>query len=353
MSKTKEIGFWKGLLFWVIGVFMFLLLVFIPAEIITRLIDKPDPYYYKKAEKDAHLGWRTKANYKTEHKVSVLNGDSYEVVYETGKYGFRPYGNVQSSLKKLFVLGDSYTQAVEVNSGMSYADHLAHELDAELFCYGQAGYGNLQECLLLEEHLDDINPDLLLLQICGNDLYDNYADLEMHSAYTVGQTRPYIDIDGNIKRYSPVPKWQRINDRSKFLKLIRMKLQTTFPSEKQDYGPNIWKQKENFPPYKRSVDLTELIIQKIKTRAENAQIPMIVLVAGRMEPYRSSLIEICKRNEIPVIFKPMDLLKKKELAGDPVTSSDGYHWTEAGHKFVAQQLVDTVAHYLRTKDLAQ
>jgi len=351
MKNTKEISRAKSLLFWVIGIFLILSILLIPAEIITRLVQKADTPYYKKAQLDDHLGWRTKAHYKADYNVSTLMGNNYKVHYRTGDHGFRPYGDEKTDRKKLFVLGDSYTQAVEANNGKTYASILANNLDAELFCYGQAGYGNLQEYLLLEQYIDRINPDLLLLQICGNDLHDNYADLEMHSGYTVGQKRPYIDLDGDIKRYYPIAKWQSIIDKSKFLKLIRMKIQTLLPAEWNDYGPEIWKKRTAFPPFKMSVDITDLILTKIKSKAVEADIPLVVFIAGTMEPYRGELIKICEKQNIPCLYEMVNKLKQKEVDGEDVTSSDGYHWTEMGHKFLADQMTDTIITYLRPQSI--
>jgi len=227
LVKKKQVSFTKALSYWVVGILILGLIILIPAELVTRLLQDKSPYY-KSAFIDNHYGWKTKANYKEQKKIDVIHGESYTVDYNTGHEGFRPYGDPNSSLPKLLVIGDSYTQAVEANNGRAYADVLADSLGLELFTYGQAGYGTYQQYLILHAYIDAIRPQILLLQVCDNDFIDNYTPLEYTSNYKVGEKRPYLQQDGTTTFERPVPKWQRIIDKSAFLEILRKKFQTTF-----------------------------------------------------------------------------------------------------------------------------
>ncbi len=345
MKSEKHISKPKALLFWIVGIFLILLIILIPAEILTRAFSKTTPYY-KKAALDNNLGWRTKSNYKAEYDARIKGGGSYKVVYQTDTLGFRPFGDLNSNKQKLFALGDSYTQAVEVNNGMTYADFLAKSLDLELFTYGQAGYGTYQQYLFLKEHIDLVNPDMVLLQVCDNDYIDNYAPLEMLSSYKVGEKRPYLLPNGKTAFRRPYPLWQRINDKSKFLKLIRKKFQTSFDASKsaQFY---INEQGLDYEPYKVSWDITKMSMEKIKNLTDAKGIPLVVLIASHFEPYSTDLKSLCRPSGIPCLSGPADYVKQQELNNPAVRTADGYHWTELGHEMIAGQLQDTISSLLQ------
>jgi len=349
MTKRPTISRSKAFLYWCISLFLFMLLILIPGEIITRLT-ADNTAYFKKAELDDTLGWRTKEDYSVKAEAKIKRGGTYPVEYNTGLRGFRPYGNPSTTKKKLLIVGDSYTQAVEANNDKTYAAVLADTLEAELFCYGQAGYGTTQEYLLVKEEIDNIKPDLLILQVCGNDFIDNYAPLEMISTYKVGERRPYLDLKGNIYYDKPEPKWQQVVDKSAFLKLLRKKIQTSTGGNKISAQKRINDEGKDFKDYKTSYDLTELGLQKIKSIADERQTPMIVLVAGYIQPYITHMKEICEKNNIPCLTQPAVELRKEEMKNKlPVRCADKYHWTELGHKVIAQNMLDTISTLLNPK----
>ena len=343
MSQKPPISRSKALVYWIVTILLFFIIIWIPGEIITRLNADNTPYY-KKAALDEHLGWRTKPHYSAKSTVQVKKGKPYPVTYETGEHGFRPYGNLSSTRKKLLVVGDSYTQAVEANNGNTYADHLAHGTDTELFCYGQAGYGTTQQYLFIQEHIDEINPDLLVLQVCGNDFIDNYAPLELVSNYKVGEKRPYMDLDGNITHHRPIPTWQRYNDKSEFLKLLRKKVQTTMSKKVVSAQKHINDKGQDYQPYKKSIGITSLGLKKIKAIADKKNVPMVVIIAGYIQPYVKDMKAICDQQNIICLTQPAKELRKQEnQLKQPVRCADKYHWTELGHKVIAENMLDTIS----------
>jgi len=101
-------------------------------------------------------------------------------------------------------IGDSYTHAVEVSRTKTYYEILATYLPFECFAYGAAGYGTLQEYLLLEKYMNIIDPDNIILQLCSNDIIDNYSAMEKISTYKVGKKRPYLNKYGDIIYETPL-----------------------------------------------------------------------------------------------------------------------------------------------------
>jgi hypothetical protein len=156
-------------------------------------------------ESDNLLGWKTAINYAKKGYVLNKNGSGYFVDITTNEYGFRKFGNVKSSKTKIFVIGDSFTHAVQCGDQKPYFSYLANLSNFEVFAYGSNGYGNLQEYLILNRYIDQINPDIILLQLCPNDIINNHYDLEFKSTKNNnGMVRPYLDSEHKI--YYDMPK---------------------------------------------------------------------------------------------------------------------------------------------------
>jgi len=112
---------------------------------------------------------------------------------------FLRFGDPDSTRLKVLIVGDSFTQAVEVAPDKAYFSRLADMLPVEVFAIGALGYGTLQEHLLLDRWLDRIRPDVVVVQVCGNDYINN--DHELESCSHVNRhllRRPYLADDGRI-----------------------------------------------------------------------------------------------------------------------------------------------------------
>jgi len=123
---------------------------------------------------DQELGWTIVPN----TKLSTNQRGYGDVTFSTHEHGFRRYGDVKSTKRKVLVIGDSYTFADTVNDGEAYYDRLAEKLDAEVFAFGCNGYSTLQELIILKRHFESIDPDLVIWQLCDNDFVNNSLDLE-------------------------------------------------------------------------------------------------------------------------------------------------------------------------------
>ena len=74
-----------------------------------------------------------------------------------------------------------------------------------------------------------------MLQVCENDLIDNYYQLEWEALYGLGVRRPYLTKSGNIENLLPVPYWENVISQSRFLRLLGLKmeiLQSEFTKER-------------------------------------------------------------------------------------------------------------------------
>lgn len=111
-----------------------------------------------------------------------------------------------NGVKKIVFLGDSFTHAHEVSTGMAYYD-VFEQLEAEnytVYAVAVGGYGNLQEYMALQDVFDEIQPDIVVWQLTGNDISNNVFELDDSSVRNNQRPRPYLDPeDGVIRMQNP------------------------------------------------------------------------------------------------------------------------------------------------------
>jgi hypothetical protein len=102
-------------------------------------------------------------------------------------------GDVASDKPRVFVIGDSFTQAPEdASDGKTYYSDLK-KLGLEVFAYGGSGYGSLQEFMILDRYYNVVKPDLIVWQYSTNDVVNNSPELETASRVNNnGMVRPYF-----------------------------------------------------------------------------------------------------------------------------------------------------------------
>ncbi|MFA5410938.1 MAG: SGNH/GDSL hydrolase family protein [Candidatus Omnitrophota bacterium] len=102
---------------------------------------------------------------------------------------------------KIFIMGDSFTLGwgnPGVPEEKMYYNYLKTKLGAEIFICAGGGYATLQEYLAMDKYIGQISPDLIILQVCGNDFINNSWQLESASYLNNNLAiRPYL-IDGKV-----------------------------------------------------------------------------------------------------------------------------------------------------------
>ncbi|MCO4793398.1 MAG: SGNH/GDSL hydrolase family protein [Bacteriovoracaceae bacterium] len=133
-------------------------------------------------ESSSELGWSPKENFNLNYKSKDLTGNVFIVDYQSIKYGFRAYGNIDSQKKKLFFIGDSFTHSRDIETSKTFYGLLSDRY--EVFAFGSSGYGTWQEYLVLKKHVDIIKPDLIIWQHHVNDFFDNDYELDKKIGYS-------------------------------------------------------------------------------------------------------------------------------------------------------------------------
>ncbi len=317
-----------------------LLLGELACKIFPHLVSQQPPY--DTAEPDNLLGWKPKGNYVYEGQMQGDDGASYPVHFTTQTNGFRRYPlTINESSKRLLLIGDSFTQAVEVSDDKTFYAVLEQELELPVFAYGMAGYGTLQEYLVLDKYLDTIDPEIVLLQFCSNDFIDNELELERQANYFVGQRRPYLQSDGSMLYASPLSRWDCLTDHSCLLRKVKQiwrKLQARHADKADESAESqIAQHGLQYKWYQSAVDKTLRLLRRIKERV-GPERKLAILLADPFQPHREQLKGICQKLNIPLIDFPkvqFDQLKKEKS----LHSHDGYHWNEAGHQLVAEAVL--------------
>lgn len=346
--KTKR-PLSRRILFGVISLLFVLLIITVIGEIGLRIyysvydisIGKEEAKPpYNTAQKDDVLGWFPKGDYLFDGTMKDAGGKEYDIHLTTNKDGFRQYGNPNTDKKKVFFLGDSYTQSVEVSDDKVFYKIIGDSLPIEVFAYGMAGYGQLQQLMILDKYYDQIQPDVVVLQVCSNDFIDNHYALELESEYQVGLRRPYFLLDGKTVYEHPISVHQQVKEVSLFFGFllkrwnkVRQKMGFKKTAEQQ-----IFEQERNYEAYDYSVKVTEMLFKKIIDRLGD-KTKLLVFNADHYEPQLSEFKRICVEYEVPYAVNPVYGLREKEDNGVTVRSFDRYHWNEAGHQIIGTVLM--------------
>ncbi len=106
----------------------------------------------------------------------VYPGEAAHSIH-TNDHGFRddPFDPKDASAHRIVVLGDSFVSNISVEKEAVFTEVLEQSLPgATVMNLGVNGYGQVQELLLLERVLDELSPDLVLVNVyLRNDLDDN------------------------------------------------------------------------------------------------------------------------------------------------------------------------------------
>jgi chemotaxis protein histidine kinase CheA len=276
-------------------------------------------------------------------------GQRYERRYSTNADGFRSFGDVSATRRKLFVIGDSYTQAVDVSDDRTYHALLGKELNLEVFAIGVGGFGTLQELILVDDWVDRVKPDVVLLQLAGNDFINNDYDLERASlGNNNALRRPYLGTDGQVFYAFPRP-WAAVrqwgNEHSHFLVFAFYRLDSIERRRRAGSGSietEIANGGESHPAFARAVRTTEELLRRIRARCGSR--PVFAFQVDGYEPSLTTFRRLAGRNGIGFLDGVPEAVTASSSAGSNPWAADGGHWNELGHRIAARTLEVSLHH---------
>ena len=291
---------------------------------------------------DARLGWRSASNYRFDGQRRNLDGSTYTAHVSFTPDGFRLFGNLATARRKVFVIGDSYTQAVQTSDGATYYALLGNDLDAEMFVYGAGGFGTLQEYMILDQYLDTIRPDLIVWQYCSNDFVNNSFELERASyANNNRLVRPYLQDDGSIMYALPTPDrlglrtFWGLRSRVVYALLTRWDSFETARHETDTVETAIERLGFEHPGFRRAVDTTSQIMGMVRQRAGG--LPILAFSCDDGGLYTQAFERISSANGVQFQPDVARAVTRAEAAGESVRTVD-FHWNERGHSLIAAAL---------------
>ena len=317
-------------------------------------------YYFVKnqisppiSQKSDVLGWKN-----TPYHSFEVEGPTFGYVsYSTTKHGFREFGNKETNKTKVFVIGDSYTQAYCVSDEDTYYKYLEEHSDSlEIYAYGCGGYGTLQESMIIEMYIDSINPDIILWQFCTNDFINNSLELEAKSYLNNNHmTRPYF-VSGDIEYRYPKQKQSLANimlKNSYLLKMINIKLNIIQSKRYNSIEDTI---SIDHPLMVSARDVTKEIIQITKSKTKGIPIFAFSVNSGPPLPasdqpenldysWENMIKEVCAETGINYIDGvPQEVYKAKRQGVKVDGAPKDAHWTGEGHKIAGAYILS----YLRS-----
>ncbi|MGK0366843.1 MAG: hypothetical protein ACI85O_003921 [Saprospiraceae bacterium] len=336
-----------------IGLLISLTLIMVLGEVVSRTflgiqpVEKHNPPPpYNTAQKDDELGWKMTPDYAFDGTVTDTEGKGYPVNIKYDSNGFKAFGNLKSKKKKVFFIGDSYTACIEVSNKKSFYNLLKDSIDIEVFAYGHAGFGTLQEYMILKKYLPIIKPDIVVWETCSNDFIDNYAPLELESGYKVGERRPYLTLDDEIVYERPVTMMKKLSEHSSFCRFLDEKWKNIsyeyLNKDKRVAEYWIGEIKDKYPPYAQSIQITNLVFDKVKNELPKETL-LIGFSADTYEPQTSDFKAIFNSHGFEFLTKPAGIVYQAKISKEVVHSSDGYHWNEKGHELIAKGLLETLS----------
>lgn len=335
-----------------------LLVLFLVGEAFMRVYyhvkQRNIPGFVRAIELDDRLGWRSIPNLDVTKETTDALGNPYPLRVCTNALGFRRFGDTtRTDRLRLLVLGDSFTQAVEVSDDKTYYAHLGDSLNADVFAYGCGGYGTVQEYLVLDRYVDRIRPDAVLIQYCSNDFINNDYDLERQSlGNNNAMRRPYLNPDGGVTLRMPKKGLTVLRDfANRHSRLLFFVFTRIDRAAARHGGEAVEARIEAGRAGQELLDgsarIFDRVLKKIKARVPPG-VPVYLLPVTSTQPYYDALRRVARQNGVPWVEGVDEAIQAAERRGLVVRAADKGHWNEAGHRLAASVLVS----YFRGERLA-
>ncbi len=286
--------------------------------------------------RDDYLGWHATPNYRSIETRDKRDGKPSTITITQNEYGFRLFGDLRTANPKIMVIGDSFTQALDVSDDQTYYSIVQDVLNVEIFAYGVSAYGTLQEYMILDKYIGQIQPSLIVWQYCFNDFQDNIPELatEIFTDYH-GMVRPYW-VHGHVE-YIPTRSYVRHIRRfallySRLFFLLSRKLDTILI---RHLTPD---EMTRHPAFPRAVQVTDELMQKVRSRV--GDIPVLAFSCDDGPQYVKAFKEISRHHGIMFLEDVAGSVKRAEDNGTMVRAGAYPHLNEMGHRIVAGVIAD-------------
>jgi lysophospholipase L1-like esterase len=313
-----------------------LVLCLIIAEVALRVVHNSKIHTF---ELDKKLGWRTVPNLDLVIQTQDFVGTPSTVKIQTNADGFRVYDTTLNT-PRVLIIGDSFTFGKDVSQESTYYSLLQRSIGGSFFVYGGEGFNTLQEFFILDEFIDQIKPDIVILQFCWNDYLANLPELEQQSLLNNnGYRRPYPNSEGNPEYSNPKGALHTFSlNYSRLLYSLLYRSDQAFGWSAPDIEIEdiIKRDGTKHQGLQGSKQRTLRVLKKFKERCGN--VPTYIFPIDDLAPYYSLTQEISEVSGLEFIPGIGAALREFELTGETTKASDGAHWNAAGHRVTAEIL---------------
>lgn len=282
---------------------------------------------------DPLLGWRLRPGLSVERQ----RRDGVVVHQRVDRHGFRtpdvPFAKPEG-VRRVLVLGDSFTEAYTVSDGETYPELLQERLSAtrpvEVISIGVAGYSTDQELLAYLEYGRRYSPDLVLLQLCTNDLEGNVSN-----RYWRGY-KPHFARFGDflVLEGVPVPNVRntglfgpQLFQHSNLVVLVESLLRQL----------SIGRRTEESVDTKEAWRVTGLLLRDLDRAVHADGARLVAFLANKGRQVGPRMEALLARQGIPYI-------ETRDVYRDPYPSYFvENHWNEKGQRAIADRLAERLA----------
>lgn len=294
---------------------------------------------------DEELGWILKSNLNLNIKQKDFMGHEYDVEFLTNQNSSRFYGDIKNANLKILVLGDSFTNMPYASNDKMwfsiFADKIENQTKKNIYIetLGAGGYGNFQQLLLLERYYKDIDPDLIIIQMCNNDFVDNTIEWQIKN-YNRNQYTRRPHLKENKKYYYEGVLSMFYN--SVFFENIRIlnriDLFITVFQNKLNYIINKKSSTDvDMEIKKNSVIITNKIFEKVTYILKDKKVFIFNCSDDANYPFNHWEKIALKNKMIPInVFESFKY-------SDDIFYKDGRHFNEIGNKQVGEILAEKIS----------
>jgi hypothetical protein len=284
---------------------------------------------------DERLGWKLKPNRKVTHRTR-----NFEVTYTINESGFRDRTHDDSAdgdVYRLLVYGDSQVFGWGVPEESRFSNLLERSVPSlEVWNLGVPAYGLDQELLTYGQGAPTPDADEVLFYVSEATL------TRSHDRRMFGRPKPmFVKDDGGVLRVLPpaavgIARWpyeamstlylpQFISGR---LSAMRRGFEEARKKRETDSGAQTSKGRIRDSDW-------DLLAFGIDNATANGH--RVTLLAAMREDDLRDLRDFCAGRDVDLIAVDLDRLRR-----DFVFAKDDPHWTVAGHRWVADQMLSQV-----------
>ena len=324
----------------------------VPFSIEQNMYFEPDPY----------TGYRLKAN-----SIGSFRGG--KIPASTNRHGHRSDDVPLVKGKNVFrilVLGDSFTVGADVGEQDTYSSQLQRLLNQdssqriEVINTGVGGWGPFEYAQYYEHYGRKFDPDLIVLGFfVGNDILE--TDKGFRNTAILGRR---ISREKAIGRLVKLKVWLHVHSHLARLVMLRRDDERIEESDCEvfpDFVLSLYRQRainyrEDFPGIRGKTERTIWQILRIKKRADEQGIPLLVVVIPDETQINSTLRKLVFTDsheyeiDLPQSLltewfdregiRALDLLPT--FRADPRCLYRNTHWTEEGHRLAAEKILRQV-----------